>query len=73
MCWVCVSSGTTTISASGMLLPNALYDADVAEQLCCGGSDRSPVLVVTVASVVEPFLSLQHRESITQVEIVVVL
>ncbi|XP_024159587.1 glyoxysomal processing protease, glyoxysomal isoform X1 [Rosa chinensis] len=60
------NSGTTTISASGMLLPETLYDGEVANQLCGGGSDRSPALVVTVASVVEPFLSLQHRESLAQ-------
>lgn len=63
------SSGTTTISASGMLLPNTLYDFDVAQQLFGGASERSPALVVTVASIVEPFLSLQHREGLTQVEI----
>lgn len=63
------SSGTTTISASGMLLPNTLYDSDVAQQLFGGDSERSPALVVTVASIVEPFLSLQHREGLTQVEI----
>ncbi|KAM5588179.1 hypothetical protein ABKV19_006558 [Rosa sericea] len=60
------NSGTTTISASGMLLPETLYDGEVAKQLCGGGSDRSPALVVTVASLVEPFLSLQHRESLAQ-------
>ncbi|XP_062013114.1 glyoxysomal processing protease, glyoxysomal [Rosa rugosa] len=60
------NSGTTTISASGMLLPETLYDGEVAKQLCGGGSDWSPALVVTVASVVEPFLSLQHRESLAQ-------
>lgn len=65
------SSGTTTISASGMLLPETLYDGEAAKQLSGGGSDRSPALVVTVASVVEPFLSLQHRENLAQVEIVV--
>ncbi|CAL9015522.1 unnamed protein product [Prunus brigantina] len=59
-------SGTTTISASGMLLPNTLYDFDVAQQLFGGDSERSPALVVTVASIVEPFLSLQHREGLTQ-------
>ena len=65
------SSGTTTISASGMLLPETLYDAEAAKQLDGGGSDRPPALVVTVASVVEPFLSLQHRQSLAQVEIAV--
>ncbi|KAL6198397.1 hypothetical protein ACLB2K_028186 [Fragaria x ananassa] len=60
------NSGTTTISASGMLLPETLYDGEAAKQLSGGGSDRSPALVVTVASVVEPFLSLQHRENLAQ-------
>lgn len=66
------SSGTTTISASGMLLPDTLYDSGVAKQLFGGGgggSQRSPVLVVTVASIVEPFLSLEHRQGLAQVEI----
>ncbi|XP_030480157.1 glyoxysomal processing protease, glyoxysomal isoform X2 [Cannabis sativa] len=55
-------SGRTTLSASGMLLPHTLYDSVVAEQLC-GDGDRFPVLVVTVASVVEPFLSAQHKQN----------
>ena len=64
------SSGRTTLSASGMLLPHTLYDSAVAEQLCDHG-DRFPVLVVTVASIVEPFLSVQHRQNnISQVEII---
>lgn len=61
------SSGKTTLSASGMLLPDNLYDAEVAKRLC-SYNDRCPVLVVTVASIVDPFLSLQHRENIAQVE-----
>ncbi|KAM1004844.1 hypothetical protein EV1_004906 [Malus domestica] len=68
-------SGTTTISASGMLLPDSLYDSGVAKQLFGGGGDgggggggsqRSPVVVVTVASIVEPFLSLEHRKGLAQ-------
>ncbi|KAL5575381.1 hypothetical protein UlMin_017080 [Ulmus minor] len=59
------SSGRTTLSASGMLLPSTLYDSAVAKQVC-GDGDRSPVLVVTVASLVEPFLSQQHRNGISQ-------
>ncbi|XP_062095746.1 glyoxysomal processing protease, glyoxysomal isoform X2 [Humulus lupulus] len=55
-------SGRTTLSASGMLLPHTLYDSAVAEKLC-GDGDRFPVLVVTVASVVEPFLSAQHKQN----------
>ncbi|KAG7962339.1 hypothetical protein I3843_09G062200 [Carya illinoinensis] len=59
------NSGKTTLSASGMLLPDNLYDAEVAKRLC-SYNDRCPVLVVTVASIVDPFLSLQHRENIAQ-------
>uniref|UniRef100_A0A2P2KDB6 Glyoxysomal processing protease glyoxysomal-like isoform X3 n=1 Tax=Rhizophora mucronata TaxID=61149 RepID=A0A2P2KDB6_RHIMU len=59
------NSGKTTLSASGMLLPDTLYDADAAN-----GALRSSIrdlgLVLTVASVVEPFLSQQHREGNSQ-------
>lgn len=61
------SSGKTTLSASGFLLPDTLYDAEVAKRLC-GHNDGCRVLVVTVASVIEPFLSLQHRENFAEVE-----
>lgn len=54
------SSGKTTLSASGMLLPCNIFDAEVAERNWGVNG-----LVVTVASVVEPFLSLQHREKNT--------
>ncbi|XP_050287045.1 glyoxysomal processing protease, glyoxysomal isoform X1 [Quercus robur] len=58
-------SGKTTLSASGMLLPDTLYDGEVAKGLY-GQDNQCPVLVVTVASVVEPFLSLQHRQNIAK-------
>ncbi|KAK7840619.1 glyoxysomal processing protease [Quercus suber] len=58
-------SGRTTLSASGMLLPDTLYDGEVAKGLY-GQDNQCPVLVVTVASVVEPFLSLQHRQNIAK-------
>ncbi|XP_024032404.1 glyoxysomal processing protease, glyoxysomal-like, partial [Morus notabilis] len=58
-------SGRTTLSASGMLLPRSLYDSDTAKDIS-GDGDRFPVLVLTVASIVEPFLSLKHRENISQ-------
>ncbi|XP_047163560.1 glyoxysomal processing protease, glyoxysomal isoform X2 [Vigna umbellata] len=58
-------SGETTLSASGMLVPDTLYDAQVATRLY-GGNCEDRVFVVTVASVVEPFLSPQHRENIPQ-------
>ncbi|KAG2396047.1 Glyoxysomal processing protease [Vigna angularis] len=50
---------------SGMLVPDTLYDAQVATRLY-GGNCEDRVFVVTVASVVEPFLSPQHRENIPQ-------
>lgn len=62
------SSGRTTLSASGVLLPESLYDSAAAEKLSAGG-DRSPTLVLTVASVVEPFLSSQHRDDLSLVRI----
>ncbi|RDX62263.1 Glyoxysomal processing protease, glyoxysomal, partial [Mucuna pruriens] len=58
-------SGETTLSASGMLVPDTLCDAQVAKRLY-GDNGEDRVLVVTVASVVEPFLSPQQRENIPQ-------
>ncbi|KAL5157319.1 Glyoxysomal processing protease, glyoxysomal [Glycine soja] len=58
-------SGGTTISASGMLVPDTLCDAQVAGCLY-GDNCEDRVLVVTVASVVEPFLSPQQRDNIPQ-------
>ncbi|KAI3434105.1 uncharacterized protein J3R85_006904 [Psidium guajava] len=55
-------SGITTLSASGMLVPKGLYDVGLASRFL-GDDNRSRALVVTVASVVEPFLSLWHREN----------
>ena len=60
------SSGETTLSASGMLVPHTLCDAEVARTLY-GDNCEDRVLGVTVASVVEPFLSPQHRQNIPQV------
>lgn len=65
---VVYSSGKTTLSASGMLLPDTLYDSAIAKHLL-GERDRSPVLVVTVASIIEPFLAQQQKESISQVQL----
>ncbi|KAE9452563.1 hypothetical protein C3L33_15536, partial [Rhododendron williamsianum] len=59
------NSGNTTLSASGMLLPASFSLAPLVEQINSGYKDTQS-LVVTVASIVEPFLSLQHRESISQ-------
>lgn len=64
--WVLCSSGETTLSASGLLVPEAFCDAQVAKGLY-GDNFEGRVLVVTVASVVEPFLSPQHRQNIPQV------
>lgn len=60
------SSGKTTLSASGLLLPDTLYDAELANRILEAKS-QGLGLVVTVASVVEPFLSSKHREGISQV------
>ncbi|KAL1335908.1 hypothetical protein HN51_030344 [Arachis hypogaea] len=58
-------SGETTLSASGMLVPHTLFDAQVATTLY-GHNSEDTVLVVTVASVLEPFLSPHHRHNIPQ-------
>ncbi|KAJ6893542.1 glyoxysomal processing protease [Populus alba x Populus x berolinensis] len=59
------NSGKTTLSASGLLLPDTLYDAELANRILEAKS-QGLGLVVTVASVVEPFLSSKHREGISQ-------
>lgn len=61
------SSGETTLSASGMLVPDTLFDDTQVAKLLYGDNSEGRVLVLTVASVVEPFLSPQHRHSIPQV------
>ncbi|KAI9077001.1 hypothetical protein K1719_041077 [Acacia pycnantha] len=53
--------GETTLSTSGMLIPANLYDSEVAKHLY-GDLCEGMCLVVTVALVVEPFLSPQMRE-----------
>ncbi|KDP20992.1 hypothetical protein JCGZ_21463 [Jatropha curcas] len=62
------NSGNTTLSASGMLLPDTLYHADLAKQVLVSNSKEGHglVLVLTVASVVESFLSPNQRENISQ-------
>ncbi|KAK6932596.1 hypothetical protein RJ641_002220, partial [Dillenia turbinata] len=57
------NSGKTTLSASGVIWPKL---GDGAENKTTPFWD-SPV-IVTVASVVEPFLSVQHRENISQMK-----
>lgn len=54
------SSGNTTLSASGMVLPHSLYEAELAKR-AFSTNEKNLAFIVTVASVVEPFLSLQHR------------
>lgn len=58
-------SGKTTLSASGMLLPDSLRNYSIANNHIGGGDNVT--LVVTVASVLEPFLSKQSRENVSQV------
>ncbi|KAK6264699.1 hypothetical protein SCA6_020133 [Theobroma cacao] len=60
-------SGKTTLSASGMLLPGTLYNTEVAKCIWDSDGDQNLMLVMTVASVVEPFLTIQHRENLSQV------
>ncbi|CAK9181839.1 unnamed protein product [Ilex paraguariensis] len=61
--------GKTTLSASGMLLPCSINNAPLLRQLG-GAIDTQSLpgygLVLTVASVIEPFLSQEHRENVSQ-------
>ncbi|KAL7618680.1 hypothetical protein Lser_V15G04365 [Lactuca serriola] len=50
-------SGKTTLSASGVLLPTSF-----------NVSSESMSLVLTVASIIEPFLSSKHRDHMSQVK-----
>jgi hypothetical protein len=56
-------SGNATLSASGILLPRDIFlSGEVAAKVLFeAGQDMA--LVLTVASVVEPFLTLGHRTS----------
>ncbi|KAF5179854.1 Glyoxysomal processing protease, glyoxysomal [Thalictrum thalictroides] len=54
------NSGKTTLSASGMLLPGTYSGPLIGDHLSVSA------LVVTVASVVEPFLLPQHRANTSQ-------
>lgn len=62
------SSGNTTLSASGILLPASFSVAPSVLQID-GSYKDTQSLVVTVASIVGPFLSLEQRESMSQVGI----
>ncbi|KAK8514054.1 hypothetical protein V6N12_008773 [Hibiscus sabdariffa] len=59
-------SGKTTLSASGMLLPDTLYNTEVAKRIWGTDNGRSSMLVMTVASVIEPFLTIQHRGNLSE-------
>ncbi|KAI3994776.1 hypothetical protein MKX01_037327 [Papaver californicum] len=58
-------SGKTTLSASGILLPDSFNKFPIVKHIRENSSSVS-ALVVTVASIVEPFLSVQHRDNNTQ-------
>ncbi|KAK9152822.1 hypothetical protein Sjap_000302 [Stephania japonica] len=60
------NSGKTTISASGMLLTESLCEFRYIKDFVGGVNRSDSGLVVTVASIVEPFLTARHRESRTQ-------
>ncbi|XP_010929294.1 glyoxysomal processing protease, glyoxysomal [Elaeis guineensis] len=60
-------SGKTTLSASGLLLPmGSLNDTPPVFDHICSIHGYSGALVVTVASVVEPFLAAQYRNNPSQ-------
>ncbi|KAI3937524.1 hypothetical protein MKW92_050305 [Papaver armeniacum] len=58
-------SGKTTLSASGVLLPETFNKFPIVKHIREHSSSVS-ALVVTVASIVEPFLSVQHHDNNTQ-------
>ncbi|ESQ33359.1 hypothetical protein EUTSA_v10006942mg [Eutrema salsugineum] len=59
-------SGNTTLSASGMLFPKNMLNGEVAASKLMSEAGQDMSLVLTVASLVEPFLTLGHRASISQ-------
>ncbi|KAF6141927.1 hypothetical protein GIB67_037895 [Kingdonia uniflora] len=56
------NSGVTTLSASGLLLPHSFKEIPISYS-------SASALVVTVASVVEPFLSQKHRQNFTPLDL----
>ncbi|RZC65332.1 hypothetical protein C5167_009020 [Papaver somniferum] len=58
-------SGKTTLSASGVLLPDSFNKFPIVKHIRENSSSVS-ALVVTVASIVVPFLSVQHHDNNTQ-------
>lgn len=66
------SSGKTTLSASGMLFPAFSRNVSTAKQIGekeNTSSLQAPLMVFTVASVIESFLSQQYRENILKVNL----
>ncbi|CAH9114191.1 unnamed protein product [Cuscuta epithymum] len=65
------NSGRTTLSASGMLLPDSFVIASACRQIA-GESNlqigAGYVLVITVASVLEQFLIQQHRDIMSELD-----
>lgn len=57
-------SGSTTLSASGMLFPTSILGGEA--KLMSEDGQEDMALVLTVASLVEPFLTLGHRTSVSQ-------
>lgn len=65
------NSGKTTLSASGMLLPSSFVNGSVSEQIQGESKLQSiggHVLVLTVASVIEPFVVQQDRSDISKLQ-----
>ncbi|CAL1372807.1 unnamed protein product [Linum trigynum] len=60
------NSGKTTLSASAVLLPEGFYDAHAVSRILPGSDSRGLGLLLTVASVVEPFVAAHHRQSTPQ-------
>ncbi|KFK44488.1 hypothetical protein AALP_AA1G263400 [Arabis alpina] len=61
-------SGNTTLSASGLLFPRNVLNREVEDKFMSedGVSGQDMAFVLTVASIVEPFLTLSHRTSISK-------
>lgn len=59
------SSGKTTLSSSGIILPSSFNVGLLAKQI----GSKPVSMVMTVASIVEPFLSSKHRDHMSQVTV----
>ncbi|WCJ27070.1 protease-related [Euphorbia peplus] len=62
------NSGKTTLSASGMILPDTLYDSAALGRVLGGNGEGSQgfAVVVTVASVLESFLTPEFRDGFSE-------